>query len=232
MTDIFTPEPTLDDYVGEGKKYSDLTAVAKALAEKDRFIAQLQEENRQREAAIQAAQNTKAFEDRIKALETAQTLSPEPPAAQVAPPATPDVEDIVQKAIAAREAANVRTRNLMEVQNKLINTLGQDYSSKVKQRASELHIDMNRLNELAATSPSAFYAMIGLNSGNQPSGSVAPPVSNVNSAALNINTSGEKGNSYYTNLRKEKPGEYFTARIAAEEYNQLKKLGPEKFYAL
>src|SRR5947208_1090039 len=156
MTDIFnaTPTPSLSDFVGEGKKYSDETAVAKALVEKDNFIARLIEEKRQVEAAHQAALNTKAFEDRIKALETAQTLNPEPTVVQVAPPSnTPDVEDIVQKAIEAREQANKRSRNLLEVQNKLIDTLGTEYSQKVKQRASELNIGMDKLNELAATSP-------------------------------------------------------------------------------
>jgi hypothetical protein len=119
----------------------------------------------------------------------------------------------------------------MDVQEKLTETFGPEYAKIVKQRATELRLDMGTLNNFAAENPTAFYAMLGLNSQPVPV-NTAPPASSVNSAGITHVQSGEKGNSYYTKLRKEKPGEYFTPRIAAEEYNQLKKLGPDKFYAL
>jgi hypothetical protein len=232
MSDLFetTPQVTLDTFVGEGKKYKDNDAVAKALVEKDNFIARVLEEKRQLEADHRAALNQKAFDDRIKALEQAQTLQPEPSVTQVAPP-TPnvDIEDVVQKAIAQREAQNLRTRNLMEVKDKLIETLGDDYANKVKNRAQELHISMEKLNEMAADAPNAFFALIGLAPRAQ-SMEVAPPATRHNAAAFAPTTT-EKANAFYSQLRKEKPTEYWSPRVQMEEYNQLKKLGPEKFYA-
>jgi hypothetical protein len=63
MSELFetTPQVTLDTFVGEGKKYKDNDAVAKALVEKDNFIARVLEEKRQLEADHRAALNQKAL---------------------------------------------------------------------------------------------------------------------------------------------------------------------------
>lgn len=232
MTDnLFNSETTakLEDLVGEGKKYADNDAAAKAIVEKDAFIARLLEEARRKEADLQAAINTKAFEDRMSALEQAQlTERREPPQREVTAPTPVDIEDVVQKAINDREQANNRTRNLMAVKDKLTEVYGPDYSQRVKARAQELNITLDKLNQMAAETPSAFYALIGLEARRQ-SGDGAPPATQQNSAAFRPDTA-RKGNAYYTNLRKTNPAEYWTPRVQMEEYNELKRQGPDQFY--
>lgn len=230
MTDIFTNEtivePTLDAFVGEGKKYIDQNAVAKALVEKDAFIARLQDEARRKEADLTAALNTKAFEDRIKALEAVQlTERAAPPEREVTPPAsaTPDIEVVVQKALEDREAANNRSRNLINVKDKLTQVYGDDFPNRVKARALELNISLVKLNEMAAETPSAFYALIGLDT-QRPVDNVTPPVNRQNTAAQ-APTSGVKNNAYYTNLRKTNPSLYWTPKVQMEEYNELRRQG-------
>lgn len=232
--DIFEIKPTLDQFVGEGKKYSDNDAVAKALVEKDQFIQRLQEEARRREEDFRQAENTRAYEDRIKALEAAQVerREPTPPPTATPAPASAGVdEEAVQRIIEQREAQNARTRNLMQVKDKLTETFGEDYPNRVKARAQELGMEMAQLNQLAASNPSAFYAMLGLDRQATPSGDTAPPLSRVNPAAF-VPASGEKGNKHYSELRRTKPSEYWSPRVQMEEYNALKRLGPEKFYSI
>lgn len=236
MTDIFTeptPTPTLEDFMGEGKKYSDGNAVAKALSEKDAFIARLLEEKRQLEADHRASLNTQAFNDRIRALEAAQVERVEPtPPPTALPASTPSIDEAtVQRLIDERERQNQRTRNLMQVKDKLTETFGDDYPNRVKARAKELGLSMDRVNEMAAETPTAFYAMLGLDRPAVSPDNVAPPATRQNSAAAFAPNAGVKGNSYYSNLRKTNPKEYWSPRVQMEEYNELKRQGAEKFYA-
>lgn len=228
MTDIFNNEtivaPTLSAFVGEGKKYVDNDAVAKALVEKDAFITRLLEEKRRVEADLQSATNTKAFEDRMAALEAAQTQRAEPPVREVAPPVPVDIEAVVQKALLDKENENLRTRNLMSVKDKLTEIYGEEYPNRVKARAAELNISMDRLNVMAAETPSAFYALLGL--GNAKAvGDVAPPATRQNAAATFTPSSGVKNNAYYQNMRKTNPTLYHSPAIQMEEYNELKRQG-------
>lgn len=234
MTDIFndTPTtPTLDQFVGEGKKYADSNAVAKALVEKDNFIQRLQEENRAREARILEMTNLQAYNDRIAALEAAQVerREPTPPPtatpAPVAPQAAVD-EEAVYRMMEQREQSQKRSRNLMEVKDKLTAVFGQDYPTRVKAKAQELGLDMAHVNALAADAPSAFYALIGLNAPGQAPVNSAPPATQVNSAAQFAPNVGKKNNEYYSKMRRENPAAYFTPKIALEEMNEAKRQGP------
>lgn len=230
MTDIFTSEtttePTLDAFVGEGKKYSDNNAVAKALVEKDTFIARLLEEKRQIEADLREKANTQAFEDRMKALEAAQsTERTAPTVREVIAPQPVDIETTVQKIMSDREAANTRTRNLLDVREKLTQVYGDDFATRVKARASELNISLAKLNEMAAETPVAFYALIGLGTDvGRTVDQTVPPATRQNSAATPHNPN-VKNNAYYQNLRKTNPTLYWTPKVQMEEYNELKRQG-------
>lgn len=226
---------TVNDLVGEGKKFQTADDLAKAKIESDKFIERLLEEKRQLEADHRAALNLKAFQDRIDALEAAQVgrVEPTPPiTAQPAAPVTPGIdEETVQRLIEQREAQNKRTRNLMEVKDKLIETLGEDYPNRVKARARDLGISMEQANQMAADSPAAFYAMLGINQAPVSVDNLAPPATRQNSAAAFTPGTGGRGNKYYSDLRKTNPAEYWSPRVQMEEYNELKRQGPDKFYS-
>jgi len=232
--DIFnetTVDARFEDLVGEGKKYGDQEAAAKAIIEKDKFIARLLEEKRRLEEDHQAALNTKAFEDRIKALEAAQMTEREPPALPPVsqPQATPVDEDAVLALLEKREQAQKRTRNLMDVKDRLEQVYGAEYPNRVKARAQELNISMDRLNAMAAETPTAFYALIGLGN-DRPTDNVAPPATRQNSAAAFTPNTDRKNNAYYSNLRKTQPAVYWSPKVQMEEYNELKRQG-DAFYS-
>lgn len=231
--DIFNNEdqnvvPAFTDLVGEGKKYSDNDAVAKALVEKDRFIQRVLDEKRQLEADLRAQNNLQAFEDRMKALEAARlTEHREPTPTPVSPPASvepADLEDKIAKALQDREQQNIRSRNLITVKDTLTEKLGQDYPTRVKARARELGISLDRLNQIAAETPQAFFTLIGLNDAPPRVDNVAPPVSQHNPAAFTPDP-GRKNYAYFQKMRKERPTEYHTPRVQQEEMKEAIRQG-------
>lgn len=223
-----TPEVKFEDLVGDGKKYADNNAAAKAITEKDAFIARLLEEARRRDEDIKAAANTKAFEDRMTALEQAQLAERREPLPREATPATvtPQLdEEAVFALMEKREQANARTRNLIAVKDKLTEVYGAEFPNRVKARAAELNISIGQLNAMAAETPQAFFALIGLTS-QKPVDNTAPPATRHNSASFAPEV-GKKNNAYYQNLRKTNPSLYWTPAVQMEEYQELKRQGEQ-----
>lgn len=220
--------PAFTDLVGEGKKYSDPDAAAKALVEKDRFIQRVLDEKRQLEADLKAQINFQAFDDRMKALEAARlTEHREPTPAPVSTPASvepADLEDKIAKALADREQQTIRSRNLITVKDTLVEKLGNDYPTRVKARAKELGISLDRLNQIAAETPNAFFTLIGLTNSPQRVDNVAPPASQHNPAAF-VPESNRKNYAYFQQMRKERPGEYHTPRVQQEEMKEAIRQG-------
>lgn len=228
---IETIDPTKDylsEYVGEGKKFADAAALARAKAESDAFIKRILDEKRLLEEDLKTRTNYQEFIDQLK---TAQKPPVAPnqetsPVQVTSPSVEPDLEKKVSEAIEKREAENARTRNLMDVQQKLLETFGNDYATRVKSRAQELGIPVAWLNDAAAKSPQAFYAMIGLTK-TQPEPTARQIPSSVNTAALMAPGGNVKNWAYYNNMRKTNPVQYNSKQVQAEMWEQAKALGPD-----
>lgn len=231
--DIFNNEPTIDpnkDYyselVGEGKKFADNAALARAKVESDAFIARVLEEKRRVEEDLKTRINMQDFLDQVKAPVVNTPVSqpvttPQPtPASELTPDA---IEQLVQRQIVAREAETARSRNLLTVQGRLQETLGANYSELVKQRARDLGLDIQYFNDTAARSPQAFFELMGLNRPREelttlPRGTSNPPVQ----------AGTVKNFAYFNRMRKENPVEYSRYGMK-EEWELAKKLGAD-FY--
>lgn len=241
MTNLFDNETTVsfDDLVGDGKKYADKEAAAKAIAEKDRFIEQLKQEAAEaREAARQARDkaaetaNLQAFKDRMDELDRKySTLSPEG-RNQPSPAREPEP----QVDIAERVAAEVQRLSAQEkaasaaraTEAKLLEVLGPDYKTVVKQRAQELGVGINFLNEAALVGPQVVLNLLGIDGTRKAPEQVAPPPTRHNAASFVPNT-GVKNYSYYKQMAKENPTLYNTPAIQLEEMKEAVRLGAD-FY--
>jgi hypothetical protein len=82
---------------------------------------------------------------------------------------------------------------------------------------------------MAAETPTAFYALIGLGNERTPD-NVAPPATRQNTAAAFAPNTDRKNNAYYSNLRKTNPNVYYSPKVQMEEYNELKRQG-DAFYS-
>jgi hypothetical protein len=218
-------ETKFEDLVGEGKKYRDNDAVAKAIAEKDRFIERLKAEAAEaREAALKRA-NEKEFLDRLETLSRGKSPEPgnQPPTEGTQTTAvTPET---IEQMLEAREAKKAREANLNTAISKLQETFGDDYKRHVQRQAQSLNTTTTELTELASKSPAAFLRLMGVDGQQNKSDAFSPPPRSSVSVQPG-SVSNVKDYNYYAKLRQEK-GEswYFSLPVQKEIWEQSKALG-------
>lgn len=233
MDDAFTgttpPEvtPTLDQLVGEGRKYKDPDAVAKALMEKDNFIEQLKRENAEAREALSKRTREEEFLDRLATATRPQVSVPtqDPPAPPEAKSAlTPDV---VEEIIERRELEKARKDNLDAVMSTLQGKFGDNYVTQVQTQARDLGYTTAELTAIAAQNPKAFYRLLGIEATARPSGSPPafspPPRTSVNTSA-DMATPSKKDYAYYRKMRDEKGDRwYFSIPVQQEIWEASKE---------
>ena len=85
---------------------------------------------------------------------------------------------------------------------------------------------MERMREIAAESPQAFFALIG-----EPEKTFSPMVQgSVRTEGVNMQSSTERDFSYYQKLRRENRNLYYSAKTQQQMYQDKARLG-EKFGA-
>lgn len=209
-------EAFLDQYVGEGKKFKDVNELAKAYANADQFIPELQKD----------LKTTREFiAEELKKIAVRNAEPPAPnvetggtPPAPVAPPKE-DGEDLdtrIAKALELRDSQARFQKNASIVQDVLVEQLGsvEKAAEAVISKASELGLQPSEMKELAAKSPKAFLATMGINAEVKPS-SFSTPASSGDVRIDNINLGEPKSNTYafYEKLRKSNPSLYGTLKI-------------------
>ena len=83
---------------------------------------------------------------------------------------------------------------------------------------------MDRLRDIASESPSAFFTLIG-----QPEKTFSPMVQgSVRTEGVNMQASADRNWSYYQNLRRENPNQYYSPKIQQQLIQDKMKMG-DKF---
>lgn len=225
------------ELIGEGKKYKDLTAAAKALLEKDRFIERLKAENAEARGALRGEAKMDEFLEKLRAAQNSGTASTsvttqgEPSTNQN--PNNNETKaltvDEVQKLMDARERAAAEQRNLDASITKVREAFGANYKVVMTQKAEELGMTQEYLLNLAKTQPKAFAKLVEADVA--PQGRASPPTSSVNTAALGNKRSGEKNSAYYSALRKQiGDAEFFKPSIQNQLHKDAQRLG-EAFFS-
>jgi hypothetical protein len=217
-------EVKFEDLVGEGKKYKDPEAAAKAIVEKDRFIERLKQEAAEAREAAQKRINEEEFLTKLEALSRGKSpdAGNQPPAdgTQTAAVTPEAVEEIINK----REAARKRQANIEAVTSKLQETFGDDYKRHVQKQAQALGTTTAELTELAAKSPQAFLRLVGAEQAQRSDDAFSPPPRSSLSPPPSSGTT--KNYSYYQRQRVEKgEGWYFSLPVQKEIWEQAKALG-------
>jgi hypothetical protein len=227
MADIFSPVETDDNQidnplevlVGEGKKFADVSALAKAKLEADNFIKQIEREN----AELRAKVSSQATVDEI--MTQIKTLAPrpapvephnEPPKAN---PATPEeLEQVVASLLEKRTAADRISKNRQTVEEKVLEKWGSDAQININKKAKELNVSVDYLQKVASDSPSVFFRLVGLDQTPAPVAPVVAPRSNQQISPQP--TGGEKRTQAYYNGLKSRD---FKTYISPKVQNQMMK---------
>lgn len=214
-----------------GEQWSDPEVIAKGKLESDRYITDL--ERQLSELREDLAKNKAAEELLAKVTGQGETVSQsqskpknnnEDGSTDANTTSEVDINDLVEKALAQREANQKVQSNLQRVNQALEETFGTDAKDVVSQKATDLGLSMERMQEIAKESPDAFMALLG-----QPKreGGFAKE-STVNTINTKPN-SGEKNWNYFQDLRRTNPNKYYTPSVQNELAQARQALG-DRFY--
>lgn len=241
MSDVFTDgtehqdttsaTDPLADLVGEGKKYKTPADLAKAVLEKDRFIEQLKGENAEMRTEVQKQEYAKELLSKIQEKAATSEREPEKPRntdgdQRGNQSSVGDIESLVEKAVTAREAKRTAEQNMSVANSEVIKLYGDEEKARlmVRQKAKELGLPLEKLQEIASQSPTAFVSLVG----GTPSKS-STSGGTVNTAAQPNNNSGVRNNQFYQELRRKNKSQYFSQKVQLQMMKDRTELG-EKFF--
>lgn len=182
--DTSSANPSIPDsvaeYVGEGKKYSDVSKALESIAPAQTHIAGLEAENAKKDALIvemqEALVKSKTLDDVLDSIQGSQ--------APVEIPSTPVIDktlidNAVDKAISAKEKIKTEASNMLGVINSMKEKFGDKAEEIFKKVASENDFSIDEFNTLSARKPKTVLKLVGLENALQPltvrsTGSVNP----------------------------------------------------------
>ena len=134
-----------------------------------------------------------------------------------------DLKSLVEKTLSERDKESVIKQNLNLVDQELESSFGTEALNRVKEKSKELGISMQRLQEVASESPSAFFSLIG-----EPKKDFKPMVKgSVRTESVNMQSSSERNWKYYQNLRRENRNLYYSSKIQQQILQDKQRLGEQ-----
>lgn len=210
----------LETLVGEGKKYATVEDLAKAYVHADAFIKSTTRELQEVKEELNVRLDTEQVLARAR--QNQSNVEPQPsPQTPVKEATTPlSDEDLAARIREVTQAERLRetaAQNVTTVATKLIEQFGDEAKANefVRNKAAELGVGVEFLQDVAARSPKAFFSSIGLENAPPKTPPTSPTRGDVNTEAFRNNgTQVKQGTyAYYENLRKSDPKTYFSRDV-------------------
>ena len=132
-----------------------------------------------------------------------------------------DLKSLVERTLTERDKDSVVKQNLNLVNEEMEKSYGTDASVKIQNKAKELGLTIERMQEIAAESPNAFFNLIG-----EPKKDFKPMVEgSVRTEGVNMQASNERDWSYYQNLRRDNRSLYYSPKIQRQLIEDKGRLG-------
>lgn len=226
-------EPNKDyfsDLVGEDKKYKDQQALAFSRLKADEHIQKLETEMSELRKDLQARTTLAELTDKWAQMQTQTTerrVDDDNQLQQKDSDLTPEkIDSIFNTRLTEYEKTKARQANANLVKTELKKTLGDNYSSKLKDELNRLGISDEYANRMAEEQPQAFLKLVSP-SPNRDDRFAAPPRSTVAVPFAPSNT--ERTNSYYEKIRTSDPNLYWSPKVQNQLHDDAIRLG-EKFF--
>ena len=218
----------------KGDNWKDPEVLAKGKLEADGYIKNLEDQ------LTQMREDLKKQEYKSEVLEQLQSKAAENTAASNGVPnnsntetqntsgtfSEEDLKSLVEKTLGQRELEAKVQGNLKLVDKELEGSFGTEAKAQIEKKAEELGMSIERLRDIAAESPNAFFALIGENK--RP---VSPMVAgSVRTEGVNMQSSTERDFNYYQKLRRENRNLYYSAKTQQQMFEDKARLG-DKFGA-
>lgn len=226
------------ELVGEGKKFKDEKALAKAKAYSDAHIATLERQNEEyRQMALKNYETANAgakLQELLDKLEATQqqltSRETNPSSNEDTQPALKldEVESLVSSKIQQHERTRTEQENFKLVEAKLKERHGNNYKSVLKQQSEALGLSDDDVNLMARRNPNLFVKTFDLNVAPQGTSFSTPPKG---SPAFTPKGPEKRGWSYYVELKKKDPKAWLDKKTAIQMEKDAQALG-EEFYKL
>lgn len=226
-----------EELVGEGKKFKDNEALARAKAESDRFILQLQKEQKEFREELNKRMTMQQVLEQLQ--KERGTTTPSTTGTPVTPdPTSPtdtalketDLDKLLEQKLEQLTVRKQREQNFENVKTRLVEVFGNSASAELDKRTKELGLTREFVNRLAHESPVALYATLGINEPQRTEKTLfdtTPPRTQV--TGFTPSAGPRKDYKYYQKMRRENMNSFLSAATQIEMFEQAKQQG-DKFY--
>lgn len=227
----------LSELVGEGKKYKDNETLAKSYYHADKALEiSNRRQDQLREAFIKERQENIA-KAKLQDLVDKLTNSKQTNSSNETPPVNEQndkpaidmdqIKSLMSTSLQEYEAGNKQRANLAQVQNKLVERYGKNYSKDLGEQLQVLGMSVDQIDALSKQAPQAAIRMLGLDTQTQREGFQSPPRSNQRNDSFAPKAAKKRTWSYYQELRKTNPDMYLDRKIANQMAQDAVELGEE-----
>ena len=135
-----------------------------------------------------------------------------------------DLKSLVEKTLTERELQATANQNVSAVDSKLQDMYGTEASNVLLNKSKELGISLERMQNLASESPSAFFTLLG-----EKQESFKPMTQgSVRTDGVAMQSSAQRDWSYYQKLRRENRNEYYSPKVQQQLMEDKMRMG-DKF---
>lgn len=134
-----------------------------------------------------------------------------------------DIDKIIEAKLETARRAEQGKTNLELVREKIREKIGENYQDNLKKRIEYLDLTQEEADTMAATKPKTFLKMLGLDTQTD---TFQAPVSNTNVSSTQ-NAQPKRTWSYYQQMKKENPKEYYKPQTNLQMLNDYQELGTD-----
>lgn len=219
----------------KGEKWKDPEVLAKGKLESDAYIKQLEdqltelrEELGKQDYAqdlLTQLQNKATMSTNVNPVESNKNNGGAETSQTKAALSDEQIKDLVNSALTEREKNATVSQNVSVVEKELTNRYGTEAQAAVAKAAEKLGMTVERLGQIAAESPNAFFALLGEEKRE------SNPLINgsIRTEGANMQAPADRNFRFYQELRRKNRKQYFTPETQQAMFKDRQRLG-DKFY--
>jgi hypothetical protein len=230
-----TKESFVDHLVGDGKKFRDLEALARGKLEADKHISEITKTLDELRAELSKQDYAKTLLEQMSKGSESGAEQPSPVRTsssntETTTQSASEFEALVEKVITAKEKSKTASQNVSVVGEEMQRQYGDKTADILKAKSLELNMSLDRLKEIAAESPTAFFQLIGVKKMGEKASSSAGITTQSTIRSENFNSFSQDRNfDFYQKLRKENRSMYYSSKVQNTMLQDRERLG-DRFY--
>lgn len=232
------------ELIGEGRKYKTVEDALASITHAQEHISRIERENKELredllarvrlEEALKGSKGTGDDTSTVTNQSDSGASDNTPHNEKFVDPSA--ISEVVKSTVEELEAEKQAKQNLMEVDVTMKSKFGESAKQVLLNKAQELGVSVEYLTQTAATSPKAFFNLVGIDP-SKGSETTQDPVSKItNSSETGVNNGASSDTpqpgtfKWYQKLRREDPVKYHSVEVQMEMHRKAKELG-DKFYS-